>query len=155
MVPWIIVLAILGLVLIFAEMLMPGFGLFGILGAGALIVSTVIIARLYGTFVFLIALIALIAIFVLMIVVAKKSGLYNKVILRDRQVAKSVDDTELQDLISREGVTHTTLRPFGVVNFDGLMIDVCSSGEFVDKDRIVKVVKVEGKIVTVNELITV
>ena len=32
MFPWIVVLAVLGLVMIFAEILMPGFGLFGILG---------------------------------------------------------------------------------------------------------------------------
>ena len=30
MFPWIVVLAVLGLVMLFAEILMPGFGLFGI-----------------------------------------------------------------------------------------------------------------------------
>ena len=32
MLPWIIIIAMLGLLLLFVEILMPGFGLFGILG---------------------------------------------------------------------------------------------------------------------------
>ena len=38
MLPWIIIIAMLGLLLLFVEILMPGFGLFGILGTISLLV---------------------------------------------------------------------------------------------------------------------
>ena len=85
MFPWIVVLAILGLVMLFAEILMPGFGLFGILGTISLFGSLVLTYRLYGMVTFLIMLAAMVVIFFAMAYVAKKSGLYNKVILKDRQ----------------------------------------------------------------------
>lgn len=151
MLPWIIVLAILGLLLLFAEMLMPGFGLFGISGAIALLASTMLVAGIYGAPAFLCSLFVIIAIFILMIIFTRKSGLYNKVVLYDKQDAKSVDDSGFKSLVGKTGTTHTTLRPFGVAEIDGQMLDVCSSGVFIDKDKQVKVVQVEGKIITVNE----
>ena len=85
MLPWIIIIAMLGLLLLFVEILMPGFGLFGILGTISLLGILVVVFKLYGFTVFLIMLIAVVIIFFGMIVFAKKSGLYNKVVLRDKQ----------------------------------------------------------------------
>lgn len=96
MLPWIIIIAMLGLLLLFVEILMPGFGLFGILGSISLLGTLVAVFKLYGFTVFLIMLIAVVIIFFGMIAFAKKSGLYNKVVLRDRQEAKGFDETPLQ-----------------------------------------------------------
>lgn len=150
MFPWVIILAILGLVMLFAEILMPGFGLFGILGAVSLLGALVLAYRLYGMIVFLILLLAVVIIFFVMISVAKKSGLYNKVILKDRQEAKDFDESVLQGLLGKVGVTHSTLRPFGTAEFDGQMVDVCSQGDFIERDVPVQVVQITGKTVTVK-----
>lgn len=150
MFPWVIILAILGLVMLFAEILMPGFGLFGILGAVSLLGALVLTYRLYGMIVFLILLLAVVIIFFVMISVAKKSGLYNKVILKDRQEAKDFDESVLQGLLGKVGVTHSTLRPFGTAEFDGQMVDVCSQGDFIERDVPVQVVQITGKTVTVK-----
>lgn len=150
MFPWVIILAILGLVMLFAEILMPGFGLFGILGAVSLLGSLVLTYRLYGMIVFLILLLAVVVIFFVMISVAKKSGLYHKVILKDRQEAKDFDESVLQGLLGKVGVTHSTLRPFGTAEFDGQMVDVCSQGDFIERDVPVQVVQITGKTVTVK-----
>lgn len=150
MFPWVIVLAILGLVMLFAEILMPGFGLFGILGTLSLLCSLVLTYRIYGMATFMILLIAAVVIFWIMILFAKKSGLYNKVVLKDKQEAKDFDESVLQGLLGQVGLTQTTLRPFGVAEFDGKMVDVCSQGDFIDRGEKVQVVQISGKTVTVR-----
>lgn len=150
MFPWIVVLAILGLVMLFAEILMPGFGLFGILGTISLFGSLVLTYRLYGMVTFLIILAAMVVIFFAMLYIAKKSGLYNKVILKDKQEAKDFDESVLQGLLGQVGITQSTLRPFGVAEFDGKMVDVCSQGDFIDRGEKVQVVQITGKTVTVK-----
>ena len=50
MFPWIVVLAVLGLVMIFAEILMPGFGLFGILGTISLFGSLALTFKIDSIF---------------------------------------------------------------------------------------------------------
>ena len=132
MFPWIVVLAILGLVMLFAEILMPGFGLFGILGSISLLGSLVLTYKFYGMVTFLIMLLVAVIVFFAMVVFAKKSGLYNKVVLSDKQEAQDFDESVLQGLLGQVGLTQSTLRPFGVAEFDGKMIDVCSQGDFID-----------------------
>ena len=56
---WIIILAIVGLLLVIAEALLPGFGIFGISGGIVLILSTVMIGIEYGFMAFLTAVIGL------------------------------------------------------------------------------------------------
>lgn len=150
MFPWIVVLAILGLVMLFAEILMPGFGLFGILGSISLLGSLVLTYKLYGMVTFLIMLLVAVIVFFAMVVFAKKSGLYNKVVLSDKQEAQDFDESILQGLLGQVGLTQSTLRPFGVAEFDGKMIDVCSQGDFIDRDVKVQVVQITGKTVTVK-----
>lgn len=150
MFPWIVVLAILGLVMLFAEILMPGFGLFGILGSISLLGSLVLTYKLYGMVTFLIMLLVAVIVFFAMVVFAKKSGLYNKVVLSDKQEAQDFDESVLQGLLGQVGLTQSTLRPFGVAEFDGKMIDVCSQGDFIDRDVKVQVVQITGKTVTVK-----
>lgn len=129
---------------------MPGFGLFGILGTISLFGSLVLTYRLYGMVTFLIMLAAMVVIFFAMVYVAKKSGLYNKVILKDRQEAKDFDESVLQGLLGQVGITQSTLRPFGVAEFDGKMVDVCSQGDFIERGEKVQVVQIAGKTVTVK-----
>lgn len=152
MFPWISVLAVLGLVLILAEILMPGFGLFGIFGILSLLVVTILTAQIYGVVAFFIMLIVLILLFTVFILFAKKSGLYNKVILHDKQDEQDFDESKLEGLLGKTGVTQTTLRPFGTMDIDGSSVDVCSLGDFIDRGKTVKIVLISGKTVTVKEV---
>lgn len=151
MLPWIILLCIVGLALVFAEMLIPGFGVFGILGSVCLLGTAFLVAKVYGITAFLITVVLLVIAFALMIVLAKKSGFYNKVVLRDKQEAQDFDESTLQGLLGAEGVTQTTLRPFGVADFQGRMVDVCTNGDFIDRGKRVRVTQIQGKTVTVAE----
>ena len=151
MLPWIIIIAMLGLLLLFVEILMPGFGLFGILGTVSLLATLVAVFKLFGFTAFLVMLIAVVIIFFGLIAFAKKSGLYNKVVLKDRQEAKGFDETPLQGLLGKTGITHTELKPFGTAEIDGKVFDVCSTGDFIDRGVKVQVIQITGKTVTVKE----
>ena len=150
MLPWIIILTLLGLLLLFVEILMPGFGLFGILGTLSLMGALVLAYKIFGFFVFLMLLILAVLLFFAMILFAKKSGLYNKVVLKEQQQEKGFDESTLQGLLGKSGVTHTELKPFGVAELDGKLVDVCSTGEFIDRGTQVQVIQIVGKTVTVK-----
>ena len=150
MLPWIMIIAMLGLLLLFVEILMPGFGLFGILGTISLLGTLATVFKLYGFTAFMIMLIVVIIIFFGMIVFAKKSGLYNKVVLKEKQEAKGFDEAPLQGLLGKTGVTQTELKPFGTAEIDSKVVDVCSTGDFIDRGTKVQVVQITGKTVTVK-----
>lgn len=148
---WIILLCLIGLVLVFAEMLIPGFGIFGILGSVFLIGMGLLVANIYGMFTFLITVVILIGVFFVLLLIVKKSGVYRKVILQEKQEAKDFDESILEGLDGRIGVTKTTLQPYGVAKFRDKMVDVCSEGDFIDKGEMVIVTNIQGKTVTVRK----
>ena len=152
MLVWIIVLALLGLVMIFAEVLMPGFGIFGILGGIFLLISTVLVANIYGTIPFLFMLSGIIVLFFVMIFLARKSGLYHRVVLNDILEEKDFDESKLIGLVGKVGYAHTTLHPMGIADFDGTLVDVCSNRDFIDRGEKIQVIQVSGKMVVIKKI---
>lgn len=55
------------------------------------------------------------------------------------------------DLVGKEGLTYTQLRPSGTVVIDGRHVDVVTEGGLIAKDQLVKVVQVEGMRIVVRE----
>ena len=76
-------------------------------------------------------------------------------ISQDRQeVSKgysSFSPEKYVDLIGKEGTTLTVLRPVGMVRIDGQKYSAVTGGEYIEKDKSVKVVKVEGSRVVVRQ----
>lgn len=151
MLAWIVILCLIGLILVFAEMLIPGFGVFGILGSIFLIGTTLLVAKIYGMYSFLWTVAILIAVFILLLLLVKKSGIYQKVILNEKQEAKDFDESILEGLQDQIGVTTSTLRPYGTAEFGEQAVDVCSDGDFIDKGEQVIVTEVKGKVVKVKK----
>lgn len=69
--------------------------------------------------------------------------------VRERGDAIS-DGTELQMLVGREGRVLTTMRPVGMCAFDGQKVECVAESGYVQKDKTVKVIHVEGTQVTVR-----
>ncbi len=151
MLAWIVILCLIGLILVFAEMLIPGFGVFGILGSIFLVGTTLLVAKVYGMFSFLWTVAILIVVFVLLLIIVKKSGIYQKVILKEKQKAKDFDESILEGLQAQIGVTTSTLRPYGTAKFGEQMVDVCSDGDFIDRGEQVIVTQIKGKTVKVKK----
>nr|WP_307342925.1 nodulation protein NfeD [Metabacillus malikii] len=151
-----IILFILGIVLIVAEFFLPG-GIIGIIGFASIIGSLYIAA---GNFISMtISLIiafamAILASILIVKVFGKRMKIFNKLILRDSTNTKSgyVSNHSRTDLIGKEGITLTALRPAGTAVISDERLDVVSEGSFILKDKTIKVVKVEGSRIVVREI---
>ena len=67
------------------------------------------------------------------------------------ELSSSVDD-RIENLLGKEGVTYTPLRPAGVAMIDGKKVDVVTAGEFLDQDVRVRVIDNSGNRVVVRDL---
>ena len=72
--------------------------------------------------------------------------------LSGSSMAYAAGNNDLNYFIGREGVTHTDLRPAGIGEFDGVKLNVVSDGEFIAKDRPIRVQSVEGNRIVVREI---
>ena len=60
------------------------------------------------------------------------------------------DTGRLKDMLGAIGSVITPLRPVGMADFDGSRIECVSESGFIDNDKNVKVIKVEGTQLTVR-----
>lgn len=153
-----ILLFVLGLILMIIEAFSPGFGIFGIGGLLAFITSIFLVtptfeAALISLTVAIIGTIVLVLISMKFLTtrnVWKKLVLGNKLVTEEGFVASK---EEFKDYTNREGIAITILRPAGTMELeDGTRLDVVTSGEFIEKDSRIKVIKVEGNRIIVKKI---
>jgi membrane-bound serine protease (ClpP class) len=84
----------------------------------------------------------------------KKIMLFNKMVLFDsaRKEDGYVSNKDRTDLLGKNGLTLTMLRPAGTAIFMDERVDVVTEGGFIAKDVKIKVIKVEGVRIVVREL---
>ncbi len=153
-----ILMFVVGLGLLLVEIfIIPGFGITGI--SGIILIFASIFLSLLGSKPFIdmervsIAIIqlsgsilfALIGIFVL----AKylpKSKAFNKLVLAQSEKAEEgfVSYPSIKELVGKEGIAFTTLRPGGTAEIDGRRIDVVAESEYITQGTKIKVLRVEG-----------
>ena len=159
---WEIVLFFIGIVFIALEVfVIPGFGIFGILGLftsiGALIL--IMLNNDMFDFTFVVSkdivnasLSVLISVFAFGILI-----LFGGIKLTDSQAFKKISLDETQnsdlgyiskkysdDLIGKKGKTFTVLRPSGKILINDEIYDATSSGEFIEKNTKVEIISNEG-----------
>jgi membrane-bound serine protease (ClpP class) len=153
-----ILMFIVGLGLLLAEIfIIPGFGITGI--SGIVLIFASIFLSLLGNKPFIdmesisIALIqlsasvlvALAGIFVLAKYLPKSSA-FNRLVLADAEKAEHgfVSYPSEKELLGKEGIAYTTLRPGGTAVIDGRKVDVVADSEYLDKGTKIRVLRVEG-----------
>lgn len=144
-----------GVVLLVAEMAVPGFGILGIGGlvcltAGGFFVlggGYTAIAVLAGIYLLLALVIALCCFYL------PRESKWNPFVLWDKQrnSAGYIGGRDLSALLGKKGHTLTTLRPAGTVEVDGKRLDVSSLGDYIPKDVSVTIIKVEGSKIFVEK----
>ena len=152
----VVIMMLVGVALLVVEMYVPGFGAPGISGIALLVVGFVLLGPTLAQGLVLFAILAAILCVALSICLysASKGRLSkSKLVLNDVAVsAKAAENNDLNYFIGREGVTHTALRPAGIGEFDGVKLNVVSDGEFIAKDRPIRVQSVEGNRIVVREM---
>jgi membrane-bound serine protease (ClpP class) len=149
-----IALFIIGIFLMIMEIFLPG----GIVGAiGFVSIVTGLVMAAYDTQQGLASLgIAVVITVIISVLLVKRfgvKGLFNKFILGDTQRNEEgyVAPKDQRDLLHKEGIALTPLRPAGVVKVDGKRVDAVSMGGFVTAGTPVVVIQVEGTRVVVQE----
>jgi len=145
-----------GILLIFLEFFLPG-AIAGTLGFTALLLSLFLAGKdaLQMGVSILIAIAVSIFIFFLMIkTFGKKLVLFNKMVLSDsaRKEDGYVSNINRTDLLGMEGRALTILRPAGTIVINNERVDAVTEGGFIEKNALVKVVKVEGVRIVVREV---
>ncbi len=144
-----------GIILMIIEIFFPGFGIFGILGIVAIIGSMVLAS--YSTVNILLSILIAVVITVIVSVLFFKyfgyRGPLKRMILTDatRTELGYVSNETRKDLIGREGIALTTLRPSGTVSFEGERLDVVSEGGYIEQGKKVIIVATQGSRIVVRE----
>ncbi|WP_010097047.1 NfeD family protein [Ornithinibacillus scapharcae] len=151
-----IIILLIGIALLIAELFLPG-GILGLIGIGAIIASLFMSGANVGDMMMSVSIAFIVAIIVAVILfrrIGLDKGIFRHVILKERTTTELgyVSKENRLDLIGKEGVAVTGLRPSGVALIDNERVDVVTEGSFIQVNTKLKVVKVEGVRVVVREL---
>lgn len=150
-----IIVFLFGILMLMVEIFVPGFGVFGIAGIlgifGSIIMAS---SSAYQALIsILIALIVSSIIIALIIKYLPKRNLSKTLFLGTNLTKESgfVSSKEVVAYIGMTAKTLTFLRPSGKIEIDGQMLDAISEGRYIEKDKIVVVLSVEGSRIIVKE----
>lgn len=149
-------LYVLGLILLLAEAIFPGFGVAGITGIIVVIVSIAMIAA--SPLQALLILISTSAFLVLLVLALVKLGLAKKYIkhfvlsTEQKNEEGYISNNKYTEYIGKTGTAVTPLRSAGTVLIGGVKLDAVSEGEFISKGAVVEIIKVDGSSIIVREM---
>ena len=153
----VLILFIVAVAFIYIELFLPG-GVFGILGVVAFVASIVFAFKLYGAAAGLWIAAAELLIAIILILIGLKrfpQSRAGKLLILSRSLDKKdgySGTRHLEEYVGSEGETVTHLRPAGIARIGSERMDVVTEGSFIDKDKKVKIVAVEGNRIVVREL---
>lgn len=149
-----ILLFIAGVVLIVMELYTPGIGIFGI--AGLISIFASIFFTLGGGLAALnilaMSLVAAIIVFLLILRWLPSSKLWSRLVLKDSEhsINGYVSSQDYTEFLNKTGIVTSLLRPAGVIEIEGRLLDVVSEGQFIEPGITVKVVSVTGNRIVVR-----
>ncbi len=160
-----ILLFVIGVILLLVEIfVIPGFGIFGISGITLMVLG--LFLGLLSDFkmidwdIISIAIVQLASVFVgssviifFLLKYLPRTEMLNKLILKEQVAAKSgyAAQPSLVDLIGKEGIALTDLRPSGTALIESNRVDVVTEGDYIDRDSGIKVKSVEGSKIVVGK----
>ena len=151
----ILAFAAIGAILIAVDFFLPGFVL-AMIGVLLMLVATVICALNYS-------LTTTLALFCGEILTAGLAGWLSikyfprskvgqRMILQETLQAAHTSPGANTELVGREGVAQTVLRPAGIGQIDGKRLDVVSESDMIERGSPIKVVAVEGSRILVRKI---
>lgn len=141
-----IFLLISGMILLFAEVFVPG-GILGFIGTVLLLFSTVMCFTLYGVrigFYYFFAIFCFICILIVFVVSFAHRLPFRKFSLISLHEDCKFELDDLDSLVGKEGVALSMLRPIGRIIVDGKRYDAQTEGIYIDKNTHVTVIRVQG-----------
>jgi len=151
-----IILFVIGLILLLAEIFfIPGFGLAGISGIAAILVSIFLTFGniVQATYSISIALGVSVVGFFLLIKYIPSTQTWRKFVLsteQKKELGYTVGTKDLNRLNGKEGIAITPLRPSGIIKVNGKKLNALTRGEYVDSNTKIKIISVEGNKIVVE-----
>ncbi len=156
---------VVGLALLFVEIFIPGFGLFGISGISLVIVGTILRAIFHQDndiiwlqvlqLTLLLTLAISLAFFLFVLSTKQKWFKKNPIFSQDStavDLIHSQGTDDFRSLVGQFGYTITALRPAGKISIDKNIYDVTAESFFVEEGKNVEVVLVEGSKIVVRSI---
>ncbi len=147
-------LILVGLVLMALEVYIPGF-ILGSIGVVLMLVAAGITWNQYGLgrtlFVVGIELVGSLATVMASLKLFPETRLGRKMILGTTQTDQRASLPRPQDLVGRNGIAHTVLRPSGAAIIDGNRLDVVAESGMIESGRPIKVVAIRGTRIVVRQ----
>ena len=143
-------------VLIMAEVFIPSGGMLGLCAVISLISGVVLFFRhspVAGWIGIVVALVMVPSLLVLAYKLLPRTRFGRRVLLAPpvRQRGEAiVDMPELNKLLGRMGRVLTPMRPVGMCDFDGQRVECVAENGYVERDKRIKAVRIEGTQVTVR-----
>lgn len=148
------ILMLVGVGLIVFEMYIPGFGVPGVSGLGAVILGFVLLKPTLKQGLLLLGVLSAVlclALAVCLFTASKgriaKSRLALKGVAIDPEAKQK---NALRDCVGMTGVAHTPLRPAGIAELAGKKLNVVSDGEYIPEGATIRVIGVEGNRIIVT-----
>jgi membrane-bound ClpP family serine protease len=156
MLMWIIILALLliGIALIIVEIIfIPGTTVVGLLGVVFTITGVVVSYGHFGNQIGFYILIAVLITTGVSVYFSFRSGAWSKFSLKS-SINSKVNEGELESIhVGDEGVTISTLRPVGKASFREKVLEVKTSGNYLDQGQRVKIILIQANQIFVEPLI--
>ena len=144
-------LLILGILLLLLEIIfVPGTTIVGIGGLILLAIGIYLAYTGVSTMAGHLSLAASVAVVFLALVVLLKGETWKRVALDDKLEGKGVESVEEVVSLGDKGKTISRLNPVGKAVFDNKIVEVSTSGDFVNEDMEVEVIKIEGNKIRVQ-----
>ncbi|MCR5828900.1 MAG: serine protease [Lachnospiraceae bacterium] len=150
-----IIVLLVGIVLIGIEFFLPGFGLPGISGiicvaAGIYLTGRDMTERLV---VGVIAILVIAIMLVISIILFKSKKVKSPIKLETDLPGKNlfIDESDMNYLVGKKGTALTDLRPSGKGEFEGVKLDVLSSGEFIEKGKNLEIAEIKNNKIFVKK----
>lgn len=139
-----IILLLIGILFLFIELFIPGFGFFGVTGLlfliGSAIVTVIYIP--YGAIIVIGELIIIFVIGYLFVEYVRHNGLAGKIVLKDTLKEDLNNSEYLSAYLGKEGVAQTPLKPCGNVVIEEKSFEAYSEGEYINSGDRIKAVRV-------------
>lgn len=150
------ILLTLGLVMLLVEVFAPGFGVAGITGIILFVVGIILTAEtiVEALIMFLILLFVMAIVIMFVIRSATKGRLSRKLVLKE-SISKKKGFSGVEDMnvfLNKKGKALTMLRPAGIGQFDGVRLDVVTSGAYIEEEAKIKITEVIGRRIVVERI---
>ena len=148
---------VFGMGLLVAEMFLPGFGVCGVSGILLNIIAIWQTWNKYGPFAALGMFIVVVAITSIILSIMMRSAAKGKlakspIVLNETSGDEPQMEPGLSELVGKNGVALTMLRPAGAAEIGGMRLDVVTDGVFIEKGEAIVIERIEGNKIVVKTL---